>query len=170
MNFLDLILANFGFQSFSNLWYWVIVIWAVGGLPHRPLGVPDDVIIRAHSGDRVALADMHMMLAPQARHMTQPIPAQDIIATASGMFALSALATLGWGYGVGVAQAGFLILLPLMIKYMLAKQVAQHMIKTTFQTALDDLRRYQRHLRLVRFVCLFATAFWAGVFVVLSAV
>lgn len=101
------------FGSFSNLWYWIAlaVVWSSSS--HRVLGVPFDMIVRAKRQGGATLADLEALVRINVGRLL-------FIARESGpwvagiaAFLLSALATLGFWYGVELAQAVFLIALPL---------------------------------------------------------
>jgi len=98
--------------SFFSVWYWALLVVVWTQACHRTLGVPYDMILRAERVPAVAgqvdlLAGIWSgRLAGISRNLGVP-------AAALGGFALAAVATLGFGSGIELAQAGFMLLAPL---------------------------------------------------------
>lgn len=103
------------FGSFSNLWYWIAlaVVWSSSS--HWILGAPFDMILRAKRQGGATLADLEALVRINVSRLLYI--ARESGAWVAGMaaFLLSALGTLGFWYGVELAQAVFLIALPLAI-------------------------------------------------------
>lgn len=99
-------------RSFSSLWYWlaVIAVWTEAG--RRVLGVPGDVVQRARRDpggeDGLVLLDWLLLNLPRWRigH------SEGVWLLGLGAFLLTSLAVLGFGFGLEMAQALSLLLLP----------------------------------------------------------
>ncbi len=103
---------TFNTISFHSLWYWAftILVWAL--VTSRTLGVPPDMVLRARRlPDVAARVDLLAHIA-----------AARLVAVTSGIgvpvaglvgFGLAMLAGIGFGSGVELAQAVFVLLCPL---------------------------------------------------------
>lgn len=110
------ILALLDSRSFGSIWFWAILTlaWTLAG--RRILGVPADVlgaVGRAPSGSgddpaALALLDWLSLTLPRWRLGAR----EGAILLGVGAFLLTALAILGFGYGLEMAQALVLLLLP----------------------------------------------------------
>lgn len=110
------LLAILDSRSFSAIWFWVLLmmVWAFFG--RSVLGVPVDVIHRAGrrdapEADMLALLDWLSLTLPRWR--ISPTETSWLIGLCT--FVLSALMFLGFGYGLEMAQALFLLLTPFAI-------------------------------------------------------
>lgn len=116
------ILAILDSRSFASAWFWLLLLlaWTLAG--RRVLGVPGDVIhaarrpedaegaVPATADDPAALRllDWLSLSLPRWR----PNPRRDALVLGGAAFLLSALAVLGFGYGLEMAQALVLLILP----------------------------------------------------------
>ena len=104
----------FAAASFQSIWYWVlhVVVWTLAC--YRTLGVPHDMLLRARRLPEVgARVDVLARLASERMggiHDLAGVP----LAAAAG-FALAALAAIGFASRIELAQAAFLILMPLAV-------------------------------------------------------
>jgi hypothetical protein len=104
----------FAAASFQSIWYWVlhVVVWTLAC--YRTLGVPHDMLLRARRlPDAAARVDLLARLASErvaGIHDRLGVP----LAAAAG-FALAVLGALGFASGIELAQASFLILMPLAV-------------------------------------------------------
>ncbi len=105
---------TFAAASFQSIWYWVlhVVIWTLAC--YRTLGVPHDMLLRARRlpeiADRVDTLAALTSLRIGGIHDTLGVP----IAAGLG-FVLAGLFALGFWTGIEAAQAGFALMLPLVI-------------------------------------------------------
>lgn len=117
MPFFNGLLAILDSRSFSSIWFWLmlVVAWTLAG--RAVLGVPHDVVgrakarraeTRADDPEALALLDWLSLVLPRWR--VAPTEAVWLIAITS--FGLSALMFLGFGYGLEMAQALFLLITP----------------------------------------------------------
>lgn len=147
-------------RSFSNLWYWLVLGAAWSAASHYVLGVPWDMVTRArrHGGqDEDALHDVlrvHVlrMVALGERGGTW------LLALAS--FLLTALALLGFAYGVEFAQASFLLVAPLSAVWLLRLRVARHLAAGGAPGAALYVRlgRHRRAVQTIGVLAIFVTA------------
>ncbi|WP_287884760.1 MULTISPECIES: hypothetical protein [Paracoccus] len=125
------ILALLDSRSFGSIWFWVILTltWTLAG--RRILGVPADVIagaIRAEPGPRddpaaLTLLDWLSLTLPRWRVDRREGP----VLLGLGAFLLTTLAILGFGYGLEMAQALVLLILPFALLFALELRLARRL-------------------------------------------
>ena len=149
-------------RSFSNLWFWIAlaVTWSLAS--HWVLGVPFDIISRARRGDDRALADLHGLIRIRVTRLLAFVRLSGIWLVGAASFFLTALLVLGFGYGVELAQALFLLGAPLTMVAALSVYAAFR-IEAIEPMGLD-LCHYLLRLRLlIQFIgalAIFVTALW----------
>ncbi len=104
----------YGTASLVSLWYWVLCILVWTHACNRTLGVPHDMVRRAARDAEVA--DRVDMLALITSERIGGIFDRAGVALAGvAGFALAVLGFAGFGIGVELAKAAFLLLLPLTV-------------------------------------------------------
>lgn len=163
-------------RSFTTIWFWLMLatVWSMAG--RNVLGVPIDVIRSAAKpegpGDRpeaLALLDWLSLMLPRWRVASQ----EGSWLTGIAAFALTVLAMLGFGYGLEMAQALFLLTAPLGIVALMNLRLARvlRVILSQAQAgqsapnraAADASRRMRRHRIAVTAISVLVvgvTAFW----------
>jgi hypothetical protein len=101
------------FDSFFNVWYWVAttVIWVL--VCWRTLGVPHSVVLAAARDDAAAADEAAAIALHSARRLEALRHGLAPVLAALAGFGLAVLAVLGFGLGVEVALAAFMLLFPL---------------------------------------------------------
>nr|WP_279577978.1 hypothetical protein [Paracoccus versutus] len=125
------ILALLDSRSFGSIWFWVILTlaWTMAG--RRILGVPSDVIsgaVGAEPGPRddpaaLVLLDWLSLTLPRWRIDRR----KGAILLGLGSFLLTTLAILGFGYGLEMAQALVLLVLPFALLFGLELRLARRL-------------------------------------------
>ena len=179
------ILSILDARSFSSPWFWLalLVVWTYSG--RRVLGIPIDVLTQAtralrekpgaDSAEVFALLDWMSLNVPRWRLG----PRMGAVLTGLVSFGVSALAILGFTYGVEMAQALTLILLPqavlLALRFRLAGQLywvleAAHLGQPAPEAAAEALRRINRYrvfYAIVSVLAVVATTLWASLWLLL---
>ena len=131
-------------RSFGTIWYWLVVIgiWSLTG--RSIIGVPTEVVTRA----RAAL-DADDGGGPQVLHLLDwlslVLPRWQLGAREGAVFlgisgfVLTSLAIMGFGYGLELALAAFLLLLPLALLFWLRVMLARRLTRL-----LDAAQRDER--------------------------
>ena len=129
-------------RSFSSVWYWLALLsaWTVVG--RGILGVPGEVLHRAraamrHDGDTGAgdpvppVAPAEGLLLLDWLSLTLPrwhVPPLDgAILAGTGAFVITSLGVLGFGYGLELAQAVFLLAAPLAVLLLMRVRLAHRL-------------------------------------------
>ena len=159
--------------SFMTIWYWVVLIGLWSVLGRGTLGVPGDVIARARrepTGEPgLILLDWLSLCLPRWRLG----PREGAVALAIALFVLTSLAILGFGYGLELAQAALLLLVPLCILFVMRVRLARSLTPLIEaaragetppgETARAALRRILLHRRLFTVLSILSvtvTAMW----------
>lgn len=172
-------------RSFGTIWYWLVVIglWSLTG--RSVIGVPADILSRARAalaeGQREAPVILHLLdwlslILPRWR-----MGRREGVAFLGGAgFVLTSLAIMGFGYGLELALASFLVLLPLSILFGLRVGLARRLIplleaaekgeRPVPDVAAEAVRRMLVHRRWVTVLSMAAVAITAILGALWSAV
>jgi hypothetical protein len=147
-------------RSFSNLWFWIALAVLWSSAAHWVVGVPFDLVRRAVRGDERAAYDMEALARIHARRLVHMADVSGVLSTSLTFFALGALATLGFLYGIEPAQAVFLLLLPMALLTWLNLRTARRVGDADLAGLVRLLYRHRRTVQGLGLVSIFATAMW----------
>jgi len=102
-------------RSFSSLWYWIVVAVTWSSISHYVMGVPYDLITRARRNGGDDLSDLNDLVRINVNRLLHISHNAGMILTAFVFFALTTLCALGFYYRIELAQAVFLLALPLSV-------------------------------------------------------
>lgn len=116
-------------RSFSSIWFWLLLTlsWTLAG--RRIAGVPSDVLgaVRKPRGPddpaSLLLLDWLSLTLPRRRIRR----AEALVLMGIATFALTALFVLGFVYGLEMAQALVLLLLPFAVLFVAEMRLAHHL-------------------------------------------
>lgn len=149
-------------RSFSSLWYWMAVAVVWSSVSHYVLGVPYDMIQRARRHGGQAEQDLQDMVRVCVNRLLHISNTAGIILIAFLCFVLTSLAIMGFWYWVELAQAVFLLALPMSIVGALSLSSARHIFET--QPQGEDLyRALNKHrfwTQFVGMIAIFITAMY----------
>ncbi len=162
MDWYEAVFEVIDMRSFSNLWYWIAlaVIWSTTS--HWVLGVPFDMVVRARRKGGQAEQDLEDMVRINTNRLLY-------IGRVSGLWLLafvsafiSALAVLGFWYGVEFAQAVFLFALPLSLVGLLTLSTARLIVDegATGELLHKRLMRHRLYTQIIGMISVFVTAMW----------
>ncbi|MCQ0971760.1 hypothetical protein MLD63_15150 [Paracoccus sp. TK19116] len=159
--------------SFMTIWYWVVLIGLWSVLGRSTLGVPGDVIARARrdpTGEAgLILLDWLSLCLPR----WQLGPREGAVVLGLSLFAVTSLGILGFGYGLEMAQAAVLLIVPLCVLFAMRVRLARKLWPlveaarrgdaTPADTVTAALRRIVLHRRLFTVLSILSvtiTAMW----------
>ena len=147
-------------RSFSNLWYWIAlaVLWSTSS--HFILGVPYDMVTRARRHGGEAEEDLHDIVRVNVNRILYIIETAGVWIIAFGCFALTALALLGFLYGVEFAQALFLLAMPMSIVSWLSVRTARKIRQADGAGLYRKLQIHRFLIQVIGMISIFITAFW----------
>ena len=149
-------------RSFSNIWYWIVVAAMWSSLSHFVLGVPFDMVARARRQGGAAQADLEAMVRVQVNRRLYLSEAAGpwVVGLIAG--GLAALATLGFGYGLQLGQAAFLLLAPAALTGLLGVLAARRIREADprGEALCAILARERRKVQALGVVSILLTAFW----------
>ncbi len=113
MNWHQTAFALIDLQSFTNVWFWIalVAVWSVAG--NRVFGVPFSVLQRAARNDDAAQKDLEVLVRIHARRIHRTGHRYGVWIIGCGCALLTGLGLIGFLYRVELAQAIFLLALPL---------------------------------------------------------
>lgn len=160
-------------RSFGTVWYWLVVvgIWSLTG--RSVIGIPAEIVIRARAaiqedkGDSpvvLHLLDWVSLVLPQWEMGRREGAAMLAVAA----FALTSLAIMGFVYGLELALASFLLLLPWAILFGLRLVLVRRLVpllaeaeqgaRPLAEVAASVVRRMVVHRRLVTMLSMISVA------------
>jgi hypothetical protein len=156
-------------RSFSNLWFWIAlaVVWSTAS--HWVLGVPFDMVSRARRKGGPAAEDLTDLLRINTTRLLYIADEAGLWVIASGTFFLTGFAVLGWVYWVEIAQALFLLGLPMSMVSLLSVYTARalHEKDHDLDAVYKRLGRHRLIVQGIGMVSIFITAMW-GMYMNLS--
>ena len=160
MDFLDLVTEVIDLRSFSNLWYWIVLAVMWSSLSHWVLGIPYHIVQRARRGHEDSRRDLLILVEVNARRIREFAALSSTLLVAASGFVLSALAVLGWAYGVEFAQAILLLLVPLLAVTALNFLTAHRVADADLDMVYSYMRNHRMIVQLLGVISIFITAFW----------
>lgn len=125
VEFYKLILDLIDLRSFSNLWYWIMLAVVWSSASHWVMGVPHDLIRRAQHRGGDAVGDLEILVRINCDRLQHIVGTSGLWLTGSISFILTGLITLGWVYGIEIAQAVALLAVPGTILGMMTLRTAR---------------------------------------------
>lgn len=157
------ILALIDLRSFSNLWYWIVLAafwWNAG---RRMLGVPVDVLTRAHALGGVAAAELDAAVDLAVLRILRIARGEGVLRLATAAFALALVLMLGFGYGLELGQAAAFLLLPHVILRGMEVATARRVEHGPRGEALQSLLFWHRfRVQILGLIFILLTAFWGA--------
>lgn len=162
LDFYKIVLELIDLRSFSNLWYWIMlgVMWSSAS--HWVLGVPFDMIQRAHRHGGQAAADLETMVRINADRLLHVMRTSGSWLTGLGSFLLTVLAVLGFGYRIEFAQAVLFLVAPLTVLMLMSVRQAG-LIEAgagSGEALYTRLRRHRMGTQVLGMVSIFITSLW----------
>ncbi len=100
-------------RSFPSIWYWIVVAVAWSQASYRLLGVPFDLIQRARRLGGQDMADVETLTRLQVRRIATMVREAGLWLVGFATFFHSSMLLLGLWYGIEMALALELILVPM---------------------------------------------------------
>jgi hypothetical protein len=149
-------------RSFSNLWFWIVLAVLWSSVSHWVLGVPYDMVSRAQRQGGQAARDLEDLVRINTNRLLSIVEEAGLWLTGLISAFLSGTALLGFAYDVELAQALFLLGLPLTMVWWLSITSAQQ-IQDGENEGEELWRRLRIHRVTTQFigiVSIFVTALW----------
>ncbi len=162
MNWTQSVFEVIDMRSFSNLWFWIAlaVVWSTTS--HWVLGVPFDLIQRAHRQGGQPQSDLEDMVRINVNRLLYIGRVSGLWLLGFVCFMLTTLGALGFWYDIEFAQAVFLIAFPMSLVGALSLSTAR-LIEAEQPTGAALHKRLVRHRVYTQFIgmiAIFVTAMW----------
>ncbi|EYD73516.1 hypothetical protein Rumeso_04637 [Rubellimicrobium mesophilum DSM 19309] len=125
MDFTQTLFDVIDFRSFSNLWFWIVLAVAWSTASHWVLGVPFDMVLRAKRHGGQALTDLEDLVRINVNRLLYVARMSGLWLAGFSAFLLTALMTMAVWYGVELAQAMALIMVPMALVGLLSLSTAR---------------------------------------------
>lgn len=173
MNFYSQVLTLIEMNSFSSVWYWMIlsVSWSLNS--HYILGVPFDMVQRAgRRKDADLIPDLEVFTDLSIKRILIISERSGVLFLGTFFFCFSALAILGFFYFVELAQAVFLLLFPLALVWFRSIYVARRLSITQPRghDLIGALKRHRMFVQGAGLVSVTLTVIWGMVHNILNVV
>ncbi len=144
MNLYQVLVELIDMRSFSNLWYWIMLAVMWSSASHWVLGVPFDLISRAHKQGGALQDDLEVLVRINTARMLYISRTAGVWLVAFLFFLISTLAILAAYYHVEFAQAVLFLLVPMSLLSLMSLRTAG-MIEAGETTGDALHRRLIRH-------------------------
>ncbi|MBM7069682.1 component of SufBCD complex [Actibacterium sp. 188UL27-1] len=160
MDWYETVFELIDLRSFSNLWYWIALAVVWSSASHYVLGVPYDMVARARRYGGEAEDDLRDIVRVNVNRIIYITDLSGLWILAFGSFALTALATMGFLYGVEFAQAVFLLAFPLSIVLALTIHTARGILQADGQDLYPRLSKHRFITQVIGMISIFITSIW----------
>lgn len=162
MDWYDLVFEMIDLRSFSNLWYWIAVAVTWSTASHWILGVPFDMVQRAHRHKGGAIEDLHDMVRINVNRIYYVMEYGGHWLTAFWAGFITMLGIMGWLYEVQFAQAVFLLALPMSFVILLNVRTARLIRRDDLKDKplMKRMVRHRLYVQMIGVVSIFVTAMW----------
>ena len=147
-------------RSFSNLWFWITLAYAWSAASHYVIGVPYDAVARAVRSGGQAEQDLKDLVRANASRFVYIADNAGNWLVGFGFFALTALALLGFYYGLEFSQALFLIFAPMSLVFGLSVRCARRIDHTSLADIRVKLRRQRLAIQVIGMLSILVTSMW----------
>ncbi|MCE8511685.1 component of SufBCD complex [Ruegeria pomeroyi] len=149
-------------RSFSNLWFWIALAVVWSSASHWVLGVPYDMVTRARRVGGQAAQDLDDIARVNVNRMLYIVDTAGLWIFAFCCFTLSALAMLGFFYGMEFAQAVFLLAFPMSLVALLNLSTARRVrgLALTGEDLARAIGRCRIYTQVIGMVSIFFTSLW----------
>lgn len=156
-------------RSFSNIWFWLLLGLVWTRIINAPLGVPVDLIRRAQKGDAQAIADVDCLADIEVRQRHALWGSFGLFRTGLWTFSLTVLGIVGFHYGKEIAQALFVLGLPLALVAVIVTLHANALrsVQPSGTALYAQLMRLKYQVQGVGLTAVFFASIW-GMYVNLS--
>jgi hypothetical protein len=149
-------------RSFSNLWFWIALAVVWSSASHWVLGVPFDMVTRARRHGGTAQRDLEDMVRINVGRILYIGQVSGLLLLGFVCFVLTMLGTLGFLYDVEIAQAVFLIALPMSIVGALSLRTAALIAaeEPSGEALHQRLGWHRFRVQVIGMASIFVTALW----------
>ena len=162
MAILESILRLIDIRSFSSVWFWIVVALFWSAVTQTVLGASYDVIVRARKSGGQALVDMETLVEIHVRRSLTLMRRVGHWIVAFVAASLAMLFMLAFVYGVELAQAIFLLMVPLTIIRLMNLRLSFRIERTHIhgEQLIRVLLRHRLWIQFLGMITIFVTAVW----------
>ena len=158
----DALLQVIDLRSFSSVWYWIVLAVVWSSVSHWVLGVPYDLITRARRRGGQAQQDLEDIVRVNVNRLLNIAQSAGIVLTGFIFFTLTVLANLGFYHGIELAEAIFLLAMPLSIVGAVSVSTARKIATTQpeGEALYSALFRHRLWTQIIGMIAIFVTALY----------
>ncbi|MCC5993245.1 MAG: component of SufBCD complex [Rhodobacteraceae bacterium] len=172
MNAFENILTLIDLRSFSSIWFWIMVALFWSTVSHSVLGASYDLIVQARKSAGQAQADLETLVEITVRRKLALARRVGHWVTAFVAAVLTLIFVLAFFYGLELAQAVFLLALPLTITRLMVLRLAFRVERENLRGLylVHVLSRHRLWIQVLGVVMIFVTAVWGMLYVMSRSV
>ena len=156
-------------NSFSSIWFWLLVAITWSSASHWVLGVPFDLVQKAYREGGELEDRVHTLLRINVARMEYIQKVAGMIMIGFTSFMLTVFAVLGFYYWIEFFQAMFMLTFPLMLVGLINIYMS-HRLDEQLPSGQELFRMFRRTRLMIMFiglVSIFVTSLW-GMYHVIS--
>lgn len=159
-------------RSFTSIWFWIVVAVMWSTLSHYVMGVPFDMVVRARRQGGRAQQDLELMVRFQVDRRLHIAYLSGLWLVAFVAAGLTMVALLGFVYGIQLAQALFLLLMPASCVGLLGILAARRLAAAPREgeALCSFLARQRLMVQVIGVLSILVTAGWAVLTVMTTSV
>ncbi len=162
MDLYSSIFEHIDMRSFSNLWFWIALAVMWSSASHWAMGVPYDLLVRARRVGGQTETDLLDIVRINRNRLLYIVDMSGVAILALCCFIFTALATMGFVYGMEFAQAVFLLLFPLcfvtLVNIAAARRLKQQ--EPTLEVVAKTLTRCRIYTQIIGMISILVTSLW----------
>ena len=149
-------------QTFSNIWYWIVVIVAWSVASNWLIGVPFDMLFRARKSEPAELADLEALVDIYVRRMVHYHETLGPYLVGLIAFLLAGLGAMGFYYQIMFAKGVFVLAAPLCLIGVINLRLALQLSAAPLhgQALVSRLFRVRLWTQVVAMIAMFFTAMY----------
>ena len=162
----ETVLSTIDLRSFSNAWFWIMLVLAWSSMTASLVGVPYDMVVRARRHGGQAMLDLETQALVQSRRRIAIIAQSGVALMAIWAAMLTMFVTLGFVYGFEMAQALAFLLLPLSIAVLIGLPLTHRIAAgvLTGEQLVKSLMWHRFKMMSLGLVSILLTTLWGMVF------
>lgn len=158
----DNIFSLIDMRSFTSIWFWIILALFWSAATNSVLGVSHGLIVRARKQGGDVMQDVHVLVDIHVRQKLYLTERIGHWVTGFAVAILCLIFMLAFVYRLELAQALFLLLLPLMLIQLMLLRLAFRIDRQKLRDGrlLRALLRHRLWVQIMGIVWIFITAIW----------
>lgn len=156
------LLSTIDLRSFSNVWFWIVLVVAWSSFTSTLLGIPADMVYRARRQGGQAMIDLETMALLQAQRRQNLLRQSGPFSAAIWTGLLTTSVVLGFVYWLELGQALSLLLIPLALGHLSGLPLIRRIAQGTLggESLLRAIRWHRFWMMMLGLFAIMVTTLW----------